>query len=279
MLYNKPPLSFADQSRLLQKRGLVCDDISRVERYLSQIGYYRLSAYCMPFELPSSEPSGSRNHTFRSGTNFEQVLGLYIFDRKLRLLVMEAIERIEVAVRTLWSGSMALLHGSHAHMRTDLFKCAWKHTRDLARIASDLEKNTETFVIHYRTHYKEPFLPPIWAIVETMTLGTLSHWIENTKNTDAKKEVMQNLLLPTVDVLESVLHALTPVRNVCAHHARLWNRRFPMSLPVIKKIRDRFVLPSEDNSSSHLLFNYLVVMEWLIHAVKQHMENAIDDAA
>jgi len=122
--YNKPPLSVADQADLLRDRGLVCNSAQRVEHYLSHIGYYRLSAYWLPFEIPDSENNGSRNHKFQLGTSFDQILSLYIFDRKLRLLIMEAIERIEVAVRSRWAGAMALRHGgSHAYMQSEQFKC------------------------------------------------------------------------------------------------------------------------------------------------------------
>lgn len=93
--YDKLPLSISEQARLLLDRGLICEDTVRLESYLASIGYYRLSAYWLPFE--QSPPSdSSRNHQFISGTHFEKILTLYIFDRKLRLLVMEAIERIEV---------------------------------------------------------------------------------------------------------------------------------------------------------------------------------------
>ncbi|NOQ51188.1 MAG: hypothetical protein GQ578_03055 [Desulfuromonadaceae bacterium] len=98
MRYNKPPITVDQQAELLIERGLICDDLPRLKRYLASIGYYRLSAYWLPFEQPSTDPV-SRNHSFRPDTDFDQVLSLYIFDRKLRLVVLDALERIEVAVR------------------------------------------------------------------------------------------------------------------------------------------------------------------------------------
>lgn len=94
-----------------------------------------------------------------------------IFDRKLRLLTMEAIERIETAVRSHWANALALRHGSHAHMQASLFKSPWQHATDLARMANELQGSSETFIAHYRKQYGEPFLPPIWAAVETLSLG------------------------------------------------------------------------------------------------------------
>lgn len=266
MRYNKPPLSFADQAQRLKDRGLSFDDVARVEHYLSHIGYYRLSAYWMPFECPSTE-GVTRSHEFQQGTTFDQVLELYIFDRKLRLLAMEAIERIEVALRTRWAGSMSLRHGSHAHMQHELFKCPWNHARDLGKMTNELFESKETFVVHYRDRYTEPFLPPIWAVVETLTLGALSHWLKNTKDIQVKKEIMHSFGMPTVEVMEGVFHALTPIRNVCAHHNRLWNRRFAMSLPDIKRMRNSMQPPNAPDLAAHHLFNYLVVIEALMKAI------------
>jgi abortive infection bacteriophage resistance protein len=90
--YNKPPLSISDQAQLLLDRGLGCNDKTRLESYLSSIGYYRLSAYWLIFEQPCQQDN-PRTHQFVPDADFDTILKLYIFDRKLRLLLMEAIER------------------------------------------------------------------------------------------------------------------------------------------------------------------------------------------
>lgn len=96
--YNKIALSLDGLANLLESRGLIFDDRERVKRYLANIGYYRLSAYLLAFENPV-ENGKKRNHDLLPNTTFEQVLQIYIFDRSLRLLVMEAIERIEISLR------------------------------------------------------------------------------------------------------------------------------------------------------------------------------------
>ena len=80
---------------VLKSRGLIIADEGRAVDYLSHIGYFRLSAYLRPFY---KDPK-SRSHEFREGTTFERALELYRFDRKLRLLVFNEIEKIEVALR------------------------------------------------------------------------------------------------------------------------------------------------------------------------------------
>ena len=92
--YNKPPTTYEQQIELLERRGMQVTDKPRAQHYLSHINYYRLGAYWLPFE------ANHDGHSFRKGTSFEQVLDLYVFDRELRLLVMDGIERVEVSVRT-----------------------------------------------------------------------------------------------------------------------------------------------------------------------------------
>lgn len=273
MVYNKPPLSIDDQVFQLQSRGMTIEDVTKAKHYLTHIGYYRLSAYWLPYELPAGN-SNSRNHNFKSGTTFEQVLNLYIFDRKLRLLVMEAIERIETATRSQWANAMAMHHGAHAHLRPELFKDPWEHSGEVADRAKELKKSNETFIVHYRETYSEPFLPPIWAVVQTMSLGTLSRWFMATADTKVKLQVIKSLRMPNIEVFEEILHALTPVRNVCAHHGRFWNRRFTIQLPNIKKIINEMVIDtitatsgSVQKQASRLPYNYLLIMAHMMQPI------------
>jgi abortive infection bacteriophage resistance protein len=94
-VFNKPPLDLDPLIELLKKRGLNIDNIETAKYYLKFIGYYRLSAYFLSFQDATNSNS---HHQFKQGTTFDDVLNLYIFDRKLRLLVLDAIERIEVAM-------------------------------------------------------------------------------------------------------------------------------------------------------------------------------------
>lgn len=234
--YTKPPRSIPDQIQLLQQRNLHIADLGSAEHYLAYIGYYRLSAYWLPFELPGQ--STSRNHQFQPGTSFDEIVELYAFDRELRLLVMEAIERIEVALRSQWVNALALASGNaHCYLDAALFKEPWQHLNDVAKVARELAASKETFVKHYRKQYNQPFMPPVWAMAETLSLGALSRWYKATKDNTVKMRVARAFDMPTVELMEGVLHELTYIRNLCAHHSRLWNRKMTLQLPNIRKLK------------------------------------------
>lgn len=105
----------------------------------------------------------------------------------------------------------------------------------LAKLARSSEKSDETFIVHYRGKYLEPYLPPLWAVTELMTFGELSRWVQITKDPKIKAAVGRDLGLPTLELADGVLQALAYVRNICAHHGRLWNKRLVKRIPKVKR--------------------------------------------
>lgn len=231
MIYNKEAYSNQIHISRLKERGLLIPDQDTAISALNVIGYYRLSAYTLPFES-GKLPDGTRDHRISRPIEFNHILGLYEFDHRLRRHVMSAIERIEVALRALWGNEIAIKCGPHAYMESIHFRDVLKHAEDLVKVAQEIKKSKEAFVEHYYARYGEPGLPPIWAIVETFSLGQLSRWFQNTKESAMKRDIMRYFGMPTVEAFEGVLHALTPVRNLCAHHGRLWNRLLHSGFPA-----------------------------------------------
>ena len=93
--YDEKPKTFAEQVNLLQRRGLQINNTLKAERVLSSISYNRLSNYWHPFlKVPKED------EIFEKGITFERIFRIYQFDSKLRTLLFNAIEQIEIAVRT-----------------------------------------------------------------------------------------------------------------------------------------------------------------------------------
>ena len=232
-IYTKSPLTIAEQITLLETRGLIICDKAIAEHYLSFISYYRLSGYAMTFEENVGLP---RNHQFKPGTTFEAIISLYNFDRLLRLLVMDAIERIEVAVRTQLCSQMALIHqDSHWYLQPDLFRPDYDHRKFIQDCLHEFTKSKELFIKHYRNRYHTPTLPPSWMLMELLSLGTWSRIYQNLKQRHYKKLISDQFKLSPIE-FASCLHSLTYLRNLCAHHARLWNRHFTIRPQVFKGV-------------------------------------------
>lgn len=260
MQFNKPPLSYRDQLERLQRRGLIIDDWDRALRYLAHLNYYRLGAYWLPFEVNHA------THQFQSGTQFDQVLNLYIFDRELRLLVMDAMERIEVSIRANWAYHMAHEYGAHCHLKRDLFSPKWNYDKQYKSLWKTVEHSSDRFVQHFRQQYDEP-LPPIWALVEIMTFGQLSQWYGNTAQRKDRNAVARLYGLDE-SILASLMHHLTIVRNICAHHGRLWNRQLPIT-PTLPKRGDPDLLAALSSKNNNNLYNTFCFMLHLMDKINR----------
>lgn len=218
MYYTKPPLTFAQQAQRLIDRGMVVANQNLLLQRLRVVSYYRLSAYWYPFKRADD--------TFQPGTTFETIWRRYTFDRQLRLLVMDAVERIEVALlRTLMVEQFALNYGAFGYLNKANFSpdfSAAAHTRLLTEIQAATRQSKELFVAHFFTKYtSEPALP-LWMAAEIMSFGQLYTFFCNLDR--AEKQTIAHALNLFPPVLESWLHTLLYIRNLCAHHARLWNR-------------------------------------------------------
>lgn len=258
MKFSKPAKSFAEQVELLQQRGLLIDDPATAARYLSHLNYYRFMGYVLPFESDHS------THAIRPGTRFEDVLDLYVFDRELRLLVLDAIERIEVSARTQWAYHFAHARDAHGYLRPEHAASARQFSRHLGTLDRELERSNETFIKHFRQQYNDPDLPPIWAACEVMSLGLLSNWYAMLRPVALRKAISATYGLDQ-QVLESVLHHLSYVRNLCAHHSRLWNREMVITFSIPKRpavLRAAITAPADRR-----VYNSLCLIVYLMDCI------------
>lgn len=262
--FTKSPKTFAEQVQILTAHGLQVPDPAKAEFYLSQLNYYRFAAYCLPFE------QNHATHQFKPGTSFDDVLNLYVFDRELRLLLMDAIERIEVSLRTQMAYHLSHRHGTaHPHLNPGLFHNAGRYQSALGKLRSEVGKSNEDFIRHLTAKYQEK-LPPIWAVVELMTLGQLSKWFSNIRARQDRKAISQVYGLDD-KTMTSFCEHLSLVRNMSAHHARLWNREITkkMRLPTHATehlLNSVWVLPEQDKRSRRL-YNTLTMTLYLMNII------------
>jgi abortive infection bacteriophage resistance protein len=263
--YNKTPLTFQDQLALLKQRQLIVDNDSKAIDYLSEISYYRLSAYFLPYQKTKD--------TFNPNTNFKQIIDTYSFDRELRLLVFDCIERIEVAIRTQMVYTLSMHYNdSHWQDNQNLFITPYYNKignlvdpySDFQSIISKAKtaRTPEVFIKHYVATYSKPSNPPSWMCLELLTMGELSHLYRGLKNNSDKKRIANFFdVHPTVFV--SWLHTLTYVRNICAHHSRLWNRDLAIEPEkILKPVGNWVSKPFENNKR---MFYFICILKYLIN--------------
>jgi abortive infection bacteriophage resistance protein len=260
MNYNKPPISIQQQIELLKKRGLIFKNEKRAAHYLSNISYYRLRAYTYPFQN-----NNDSNHPFNKSVCFEEIIELYVFDRHLRQLVFDALEKIEIAFRTKIIYEYALTYGSHWHENAVLYRDNNRFIRDLNKLYEEVDRSTETFIKHYKSIYTNPANPASWMSLEVASIGMLSKLFENLKRGPEKKSIALAFGLNNSMILESWMHSFSHLRNICAHHSRLWNRR----LTTIPQIPHNTVHPFLKNKTfyANKLYGTLCCMTYILHII------------
>lgn len=230
--YTKHPLTLTQQIDLLKQRGLVITDgkMSFAYQHLANISYFRLSAYTRPFYIPKQD-----EHRFITNTTLKDIIELYSFDRELRLLLLDAIERVEIALRAQITNTLADHYGAYAYLDASIFDNRYDHKWLLDKLEEEVKaRDVEHFLHHYRQKYcSAPLHPPIWMALELLTFKAISTLFAKLRNTADTQRISQHFGVPHA-VLVSWFRSISDLRNLCAHQMRVWNREFG-SFPTIPK--------------------------------------------
>lgn len=270
----KPWRSFAEQLQQLRGRGLHVDDPAAALDYLERLGYYRLSGYWYPLraiDTVASMAQGKavRLDAFAPGSRFEEVVRLYVFDKKLRLLALDALERIEMAVRVDVAHLLGqrdprahenpvCLHGNFTKKLIAKGPDAGRtqHQIWLSKYQAMLQRaRKEPFVAHHLQQYGAL---PIWAAIEVWDFGLLSKLFAGMRYAD-QQTIAVMYGAPDGAAFTQWLRSLNFIRNVSAHHSRLWN------INVLEYSAVPITWPQQLNSARP--FFYFCLMQQLLRVI------------
>lgn len=285
--FKKPALALEDLTFLLATRGLKFDDWAGAHTHLEHIGYYRFTGYLRPFKIGGG---GDDAENFRPGTAFEDVHDRYIFDRKIRLLILEAVEKIEIAARSAISDSVSSRHGPHWYMDAKLFgrpnyyhrnhkfdAAAWHASfiEDIKRqIGHDDPQRRDIFVKHYYDTYDDPEMPPCWMVFEVITFGSISQCLKFLKSPECASVCKKFGL--SHQIISSWLHSISYVRNLCAHHSRLWNRVLTIKPTISNAHRRAFSTGNDRLYAALLAMQILLSRIWSNNEWAERLKSLID---
>jgi abortive infection bacteriophage resistance protein len=193
----------------------------------------------------------SGSEEFVEGTTFDDVLQLYLFDRELRLLIFDALERIEIAFRTQMSYQVAHFGGPFWFEDRNYFRDADRWREHLESVDAEIGRAKEVFKDHFFKKYDEHERMPIWMTSEVLSLGLLSKIYRNLKMSEGKKRIARHFGLSNPIVLESWMQAITYVRNICAHHSRLWNRVLTVRPVYLGRPTNLWIADEPDNQKAY----------------------------
>lgn len=262
--FTKPALNINQMIDNLKYHGMVFSDKEAAKNALLTINYYRLSTYWFPYKIEA----GDGDYRFSENLDFATILRHHEFDQALRHKVMRGVEIIEIALRRALASELSWREGAFAHQKLELYSSRPIWEKHIIRLKKDFDESKEEFANHFRVKYSNLQLPPIWVSLEMSSFGVLSQFYSNIKDSQTRS-VIAHIFGLDEEVLISFLHHLTSVRNLCAHHARLWNRKFVIKPKLPRRIpstyKDKF---NRSNVGSKQLYNTLVIMDFVISNLK-----------
>ncbi|MDE1489106.1 Abi family protein [Xenorhabdus bovienii] len=260
---------------LLESRGMAINDREHAKKKLSQVGYYRLSGFWFPCQITVQEENGKtkKGNKFLPETCFRDVYDLYLFDKKMRLLMMDALERIEVFIRSIIAHEMGAIHPlSYRHdEHINPSQLINKKNNDkpsprkkwMDKQDSKIESSKDDFIKWHKAEYEGI---PFWVVVETWDFGLMSKYYAmlNGKHQDT---ILSKLGISKGNgpILRNWLSAMNVLRNRCAHHSRIWNKN---NEPKLKKLdHEDFNTLNLEESAYNKMYGMITVLWFLIKKI------------
>ncbi|TBL70758.1 Abi family protein [Paenibacillus thalictri] len=252
----KHPKTYQEQLDILRLRGLVVFDERKAIEALKRLNYFRLTAYALTFK---------KDGIFQEGTTFETLYRHYEFDSKLRNLLSEVIEYVEIAFRSHISYELGHKYGALGYRDSANFRDHEYHNSFLSKLDYSLQESKDSFVIHYREKYNNQF--PIWVAFEVLTFSNLSMLFRNLLQVDQKH--ITRTYYSNLDYLEvsNWLHGMTIIRNRCAHYSRLFNYKLPVRIGFRVIDRKKDISSNEIFAiifnTKYLMTNKIIWQSWV----------------
>lgn len=232
--YTKSYATASDIVEHIRNRGLDVPDLNYAAEKIDQIGYEHLRIYFLSCRDEDNQP----DKPFIQGTSFQHILQIYECDEKLRSTLFTAVGQFEIQLRNSISEILNARFGSHPYFNKAAFKNYKSYHEALHSFHKVYIASKDMRAKHYKDSYSTPFLPPIWILKEFLTFGTASRILKDL-STCVLIDVSTRFGLPKQtprNVIENWVQALVDLRNICAHHDRLFNRTFQKRLRQSNKL-------------------------------------------
>ncbi|MBC6427197.1 MAG: Abi family protein [Ekhidna sp.] len=269
-MFSKEAITIPQQIKRLKERGLRIFNEKEAEKYLSNVSYYRLGEY---WYVMVKEPK--KKHFFENGSTFENVITLYNFDAELRLLLFNVIEKIEISLRTKLIYHLSCEKDPWWFCNSGIFKDQIQFSKTLSTIERDISRaknNNITIKNHFKKYKNDSRFPPAWKTLEQVSFGNLSKLYGNLKHDiTAKDKIAKEYGAVHHSYLTNWLQSISQIRNLCAHHSRLWNRKLTTTVKLLTKPPNPWIEDLPKTDEMRQLYVNMCLMKYLLNTI--HSDN------
>ena len=257
----KTATTIDEQLALLKQRGMLIPDEDKAKEILLDIGYYRLGFYWFPYEK-ESPANNVREHQFKPGTSFDQVIALYYFDQDLRCILSPYLYRIEINLRTFVIYTASNLYKSNPTWFADS-RCVSNKFIEYVASRYPTIKNNET-IKHHHQNYRNDCYAPAWKTLEYMTFGDILYLIANLKDDNLRRKIAEHYQLRNIKVFENYMNTIRLMRNLCAHGHNIYD------LNLQKSIKVGPISAINEDRRRHNLTGALLVIFYILRTISEN---------
>jgi len=262
-MYIKDALTIQQQTQQLIDRGLLIDEDA--QHFLSHISYYRLAGYWWPMQKEPKE-----DHLFKPNSKLSDVISLYNFDRELRIIIFDSIEKIEISLRTKLIYHLSHEYGPWWFQNLEIYQDVPEAVKTLAVLGEELGRSKDIFIKeHFKKHKDDKRFPPSWKTLELTSFGGLSRIYGNLKVNVVSKDLIANEFgVVNHTFLPSWLQSIAQIRNYCAHHSRLWNKNLPGRPKLLPNPPFLWIKDVPGEPEWHMLYIHLCCIKYLLNIIQ-----------
>lgn len=262
----KKALTIPEQIFQLKQRGMLFRDEDEAKNILKKISYYRLSAYWWEHQ------EDDKKHIFKAHVYFEESIYFYNFDKELKLILFNCIETLEIALRTKMIYYLSINYGPLWYENEIYFNDTKKHLKTLSKIYTDASLSSEEFIVeHFKNHPKEKL--ESWKILEIISLNSLSKLFNNIDHQLPEKNVIaKDFGVHNAKYLVSWFNTICLIRNIIAHHGRLWNKTIltKYDWPKNNMLKNPILNYIPDNFKRRKLFPLISALVYLSNNIENN---------
>lgn len=250
-----------EQLEILRSRGLTINDETQARDFLLHNNYYRISGYSLTLR---------KNDTFSRFATFQNIVDIYNFDHELRHILLQYLEVIEVQMKSVYAYEFTKIHGPTGYLNSAFFTNQTLHQELIAKADQQKAQRLphEAYLKHFVNDLQKDI--PLWAYVDLLTISDISflYSISEQSIKDAVAHTFGLTMNKGASILESYMHSMTIIRNLCAHGSRIYNRLFEQKPSLNKKEKALLIKNCNGELDNAHFYGFLLIMRRILSANK-----------
>lgn len=266
---NKIFRNLDEQIEILKSKGLIINDVAKAKEILLKENYFFISGYRHLFMR------SNKDNKFIEGTTFEELYGMFLFDRKIRNIMFKYILVVENNLKSIISYQLSKKYGykEKDYLNPQNFTQDSIKSRQVKDVLNKMKRqirvngSKHTATMHYIDNYG---YIPMWILVKVLSLGIISELYNILKADD--KLVIAEMYKIDAEILGIYVSLLANFRNLCAHEDILYDHRTQRVIPDhkyhqmldIDRIDDEYIFGKND------LFALIIILKQMLSENEFH---------